>query len=128
MDQTQRTYLITFGCVLGFLVTYFITDLNPVLLPWYYPLEHAWHWVVRPQTLAMDFYGRLLWSVVGTVPAGAVAVAVSRRWKPADANPTARALAIWTLALFLFVVALLMYQLLPRHPFPAALPPGYRPR
>jgi hypothetical protein len=84
--------------------------------------------VVRPITLAMDWYGRVFLSLGASAVAGAVSYAVAARWKPADPAPAARAMAAWAFMIFAFATALFLYQILPRHPFPAALPPGYVPR
>jgi hypothetical protein len=125
MDRARRVYLASFGAILGYLLVYFLTGLEPVTLPWYYPLEHRWQWVLHPLTLGMDWYGRTLFAALGATASGLLAGAIGRRWTPSNPTAVLRALAAWTLSLFLFATALFLYQLVPRHPFPAPLPPGY---
>ncbi len=125
VDRAHRVYLATFGAILGYLLGYFLAGLEPVTLPWYYPREHRWEWVVHPLTLGMDWYGRTLYAALGAIAFGLLAAVVSRRWTPSNPAGVLRTLAAWTASLFLFATALFLYQLIPRHPFPAPLPPGY---
>lgn len=53
--------------VFGFASLYFLSELFPVPLFWYFPLENRWEWAVTPGPgLKMGWYGKVLFCLVGS--------------------------------------------------------------
>lgn len=128
MSRAHATYLTVYGAALGFVAGFFLPAVLPIPVPWYYPLAHRWELTLRPNGLAMDWYGRDLFALaVGTL-GGLALYGFSRLLRPKDPTRLFHALAAWTVSLFIFAAALYVYQLAPRHAYPAPFPAGYVPR
>ena len=109
----------------GFAGTFFLLQLVRFPLFWYHPLERAFVLESRPHTLAMDFYGRTLWSALvggalyplGLFAGARVRLDRERAW-------------LWVgygLGLTVLAVCLIGYQIWPRPPNPLPIPDWYRP-
>ena len=71
---SSTTSLGPLGGGAGFLLAYLASSALRSPVAWYFPLEHRWTFEVRPMAgLGMDFYGRLLLSLL----CGAVAYALA---------------------------------------------------
>lgn len=47
--------------ILGFEAAYLLSELVPVPVWWYFPLEHRWEWLSSPGSgLGMGWYGKVL--------------------------------------------------------------------
>jgi hypothetical protein len=94
---------------------------------WYLPLAHGWQLTIRPETLGIDFFGRLLYAIVGSVAGAAIAWPIARRLR--SLSPGVLVLwTAWLAAAVLLAMSLFTYQLVRRHPHPLPLPAWYEPR
>jgi hypothetical protein len=106
---------------LGFLSPSFVSV--PVL--WYLPLLRRWELVLRPDGLAMDWYGRLL--LGGLLGAATLLLgSLARRRAPSDSS--LRLWMGWAAIATLLALSLQVYQLVSRQPRPEPLPAWYQPR
>lgn len=96
-------------------------------LPWYYPLERRWAWELRPDGLAMEFYGRTFLALVLSAPAGLIAYAIGRRVGRLPPR-AADLLTAWVVTLTLLAMLFYAWELYSRRPVPEPLPPWYVPR
>ena len=127
MSRAHRLYLATAAAGIAFMAAYMWPALAPVRVYWYYPLERRWELVERPDGLAIDWYGRVLVSLVAGLVFFAVTYLVARRLRP----PPRRALelfAAWLVTAALLAMLLYAYQLAVRSPLPEPLPDWYQPR
>ena len=109
---------------MAFAVAFTLPMHVPVSLLWYHPLEGAWRFEVTPTTMAMGWYGRLLWGVV----AAGIGEALGR-FVPARLALTRAAKAWWalaTLGVVLAAMTILVASMVGRTPVPLA-PPGASP-
>ena len=127
MSRAHRLYLATSAAGIAFIAAYIWPALAPVRVYWYYPLERRWDFVERPDGLAIDWYGRLLVSLIAGLVFFAVTDLVARRLRP----PPRRALelfAAWLVTAALLAMLLYAYQLSVRNPVPEPLPDWYQAR
>lgn len=115
------------GCAMltAFGAAFLVMGLVPMRLFWYHPLEHRWLLEMRPQGLAMDFYGRTLYASMAAVVAALVARALATR----VAQPSRDRLWLWLSYGLVFVflaMALMGYQLWPRPALPLPIPAWYQ--
>jgi hypothetical protein len=114
---------LAFPC--SYLAAYFLSTAIPTRLLWYYPLRHQFLWQVRPDGLAMDFYGRVLLSFFG----GAVGFWIVHRLQshfPSIARPeVVQGFLISLVSLLFFTGGLYVFLLLHRVPIAVPLPPDY---
>ncbi len=121
-SPSRQAVAVTLGA-LGFLATDFFVTTVRVPLFWYLPLERQFAFGVLGTGAAMDFYGRLLWSVIGGLAVGAIGA-----WRlpvldePAVRRWELRAIA-WLGLLLVLTTALHVTQLVGRHPVPLDLLP-----
>ena len=112
----------------GYLAAYFASTVLPVPLVWYFPVERRFSFEAHASGQAMDFYGRLLFSLA----AGALALGLGRvvfRRLPASAQPRwAIRLVVWCGSILAVTGGLYLYLLAGRHAAPWPLPEGYVPR
>jgi hypothetical protein len=123
--QLRRDYLGCCALLLGFAGTFFLLQLIPIPLLWYHPLDRQFVLETRPNGLAMDFYGRTLWSAVvggvcfglGRQLAGRVIFTRERVW-------------LWLaygLGMTALAMCLIGYQIWPRPAHPLTIPAWYVP-
>lgn len=98
----------------GFFAAYFLSSVIPTPLLWYLPLSGRFVFATVVTEVGMDFYGRLLLSLVG----GAAAALLARVWRTAPV----RTLAVWSLSSLALCVALEVIVLSQRNPVPLTLP------
>lgn len=98
----------------GFFAAYFLSSVIPTPLLWYLPLSGRFVVATVVTEVGMDFYGRLLLSVL----VGGVAALLSRAWPTAPV----KTLAAWTLSSLALCVALEVVTLSQRNPVPLTLP------
>ncbi len=118
---TSRSHTALCLAIAAFAVAFTLPTLVPLPLLWYHPLEGAWRFEVTPTTVAMGWYGRLLWGVL----AAGIGLALGR-FVPARLTLTRTAQAWWALATLAVVVAamtILVVTMVGRTPVPLA-PPG----
>ena len=97
---TSRSHTALCLATMAFAVAFALTTLVSVPILWYHPLEGVWRVEAAPTTLAMGWYGRLLWGVV----AAGIGFGLGRLL-PARLAATRRAQAWWALAAMALVVA-----------------------
>jgi hypothetical protein len=90
----------------------------------YLPLARRWIFAPKVTGLAMDWYGRLLFSSV----IASIAYGITARRRRAVDDTSLRLWALWALVATLLTLALQVFQLAPRRGTPEPLPPGYVPR
>ncbi len=111
-------------CV-GFLFMNFLSAAVPMPLLWHLPVQRRFTFEVRPLALGVDFYGRILWSLIaGALAAAAAHLAIRRRWLQPRPD-WLRGAVVWMVVVLLFTSGLYLYILRARQVIPAALPPGY---
>ena len=111
---------LAFG--VGFYAFYFLSSAVPTRLVWYYPLERRFAFELASTGLAMDYYGRLLFSVATGAAAhlaarfalGARLLEVRRAWL--------QRMAVWSFGLLVFTAGLYLYSVGGRETAPEAQP------
>lgn len=96
-------------------------------VPWYYPLEQRWAFEVRPEGLAMDFYGRLLVALVAWAIVVMISLPLAKRAKGISTR-TVGLITAWTLTAVLLVMLHYAWTLYFRRPMPEPLPTWHVPR
>ena len=128
--ETRRKharYLAICAATVAFCLVFVAPAFFPLRVLWYFPLEHRWELAVKPKGLAMDFYGRVLWSVICALPGYALVRWLAGRGQRVSAG----ALTLWTAWMAtaaLLAMSLFTYQLVRRQPKPVDLPAWYEPR
>lgn len=106
-----------------YLATFFASTASPTRLLWYLPLERRFEFGLLPKVgLGMDFYGRLLLSIVVGLLGLLVGAAVERRLSPAQRAKSLPVLLAWMLSLAAFTAGLYAHMLWVREPSPLHLP------
>jgi hypothetical protein len=122
----RATALAIALCTAAFGITYVATGQLELPVHWYDPVKALWSFGGRPSTVAIDFYGRCLWSLaVGGAVFGAT-IAAARRRTPSPA--VLRAGAVIALIAVLGCVGYLAWMLEGRKPVAEPLPEWYVPR
>ncbi len=103
----------------GFFVAYFLSSVIPTPLLWYLPLSGRFVFATLVTEVGMDFYGRLLLSVL----AGGLCAWLARAWPSAPV----RTLAVWSLTSLALCVTLEVVTLSRRNPVPLTLPAAAAP-
>ncbi|MBK7865394.1 MAG: hypothetical protein IPJ65_43715 [Archangiaceae bacterium] len=114
--------------VAGYALAFLVSSVVPTPLVWYFPLERRFSFEVRPSALAMDFYGRVLLSVLSGAVVFALARLALRRTGPEASRQWVRRALAWSAALLVFSAGLYAFVLWHRAVTPAPLPEGYVPR
>ena len=114
-------------CV-GYVFTNFLTQAVPMRLLWYLPLARQFTFERRPLVLGVDFYGRVLTSLIAGGLCALATVLVLRTRRVAPRPAWLRGVSVWLIGLLLFTSGLYVYILRARQPIPATLPAGYVPR
>ncbi len=123
--SAERSYVAICVGSLVYLALYVapLAGLVPEL--WYLPLENRWLLGHKPPVLAMDWFGRTLFAVLGGLIGGGLTAALTRR------TERVRGSAVWATVLALALaggMAAYVSVLYDRVPKPEPLPPGYVPR
>lgn len=124
--KKHALYLGLCVAITVFSLAYIYPAFSSVRVFWYYPLTRHWAFEVKPNGLAMDWYGRTLLSTVAGLISFAAAYFALGRWKPSE-----RALklwAAWAATAVLLAMAVYTFQLVGRHPNPEPLPSWYVPK
>jgi hypothetical protein len=109
----------------AYLACYLLSTALPTPLLWYHPVGGHFTFEVQPAGLAINYYGRLLFSLL----AGGVGYLLGL-WLSSRLAPEARVrwltrVTAWTAALLVFTVGLYLYTLIGRPLTPEPLPAGY---
>jgi hypothetical protein len=124
----KRTYYGCCAMITAFQAAFLVIGLTRVPVPWYHPLEHGWRLEVFPRGLAMNFYGEVLYATIAAAlayPAGWLLGARSRGPLNREQAWLALGYALVGLAL---AMAMIAFQIWPRHGTPLPLPRWYVPR
>jgi hypothetical protein len=80
--QREHTFPIAAAFVCAYSFCYFLAEIVPLPLWWYYPLEHRWELSIGPDPgLPMGWYGRLIFcALAGIFSAGLTTLWL--RWRP----------------------------------------------
>ncbi|MGE3723939.1 MAG: hypothetical protein AB7I41_00195 [Candidatus Sericytochromatia bacterium] len=80
----EKSYLLLVLGVLAFSGSYFLSEIFPFPLWWYYPLDQHWEFgIVTSQGLRMGWYGKLLLSVIFSLGVSFFA-SLGLRFMPSD--------------------------------------------
>lgn len=80
----EKTYLLLVLSVLAFTGSYFLSEIFPFPLWWYYPLDQHWEFgVVTSKGLRMGWYGKVFLSLLCTAGV-ALLSGLGLRWLPSD--------------------------------------------
>ena len=120
----SATLFVALGvAAIAFAVAFVYPGLGSEPVAWYYPVEHAWAFEVRPSGVAIDLYGRLAQALVAWAVGFALALVIARRW-PALGARAIGLVAAWLLTVIVFVMLFYAWTLHYRVPTPAPLPPA----
>ena len=126
MERKHAVYLGLCAAVIGFALAFAFPAFSPTRVLWYYPLKHEWHFELKSNDLAMDWYGRvLLAAIVGAISFGA-GYFFFRRQKASER--TLSLFAAWSATALIISMSLFTYQLVIRHPRAEPLPSWYAPK
>jgi hypothetical protein len=114
------------AAVVGFDLGFVFPAWSPTRVLWYFPLERRWAFVVRPDGLAMDFYGRTLLALLVAAACFALALTLARVRPPS--RPSLQRWTSWAAIALALTLALQAFQLANRQPVPEPLPAWYVPR
>lgn len=128
MKRNEALYVAMCLGTIAFAIAFVFPQLTEQSVAWYFPLERRWSFEVRPQGLAIDFYGRLAQALVAWSVAVIVTVAIARRITRPLSERMAGLLAAWALTLTLLVILYFAWTLLFRIPTPSPIPDWYRAR
>lgn len=124
----KATYLGCCAMITAFGAMFLVMGLVPMPLFWYHDLERQWLLEVRPQTLAMDFYGRTLYATIAAGLAYGAGAWLGRRGKSDLGREQLWLWLAYGLGAIVLAMCLIGYQLWPRPPQPLPLPAWYVPR
>lgn len=127
MTRQEQLYVAACLGTIAFAVAFVFPHFAAHPIAWYFPLERRWSFEVRPNALAIDFYGRFAQAAVAWAATVVLSLAVTRRIK-AISDRTIGLLCAWALALTLLVMLYYAWTLFWRIPTPEPVPDWYRPR
>lgn len=88
----EQVFSLTVAMVFFYAFSYYLTDVIPTPLLWYFPLEHRWEFALSPsQGLAMGWYGKVLFCL-GLTALGTSLMAFVLKLKRGGIKPGAQAL------------------------------------
>jgi hypothetical protein len=127
--MARADVLYTAMCVatMAFVVAFLLPFFMKQSIAWYYPTDRAWSFEVKPNGLAIDFYGRVLQAVFAAAACVVVTVLVAKRG-PQLTDQLRRLLLAWTITTVLFGISYFAWTLAHREPAPVPLPTWYEPR
>ena len=113
------------AAVIAFDIAFVWPSITPTRVLWYEPLMRRWELSVRPEILAMDWYGKTGLALV----VGALVLAGTFWLAPREPRPRTLSLFIgWACMATGLALGLQVFQLMGRHPVPEPLPAGYEKR
>ncbi|MBT9548522.1 MAG: hypothetical protein IV090_24220 [Candidatus Sericytochromatia bacterium] len=84
----EKTYLLLVLSVLAFTGSYFLSEVFPFPLWWYYPLDQHWEFgIVTSKGLRMGWYGKVLLSAFCSL-AVALLGGLGLKWMPGEPPET----------------------------------------
>jgi hypothetical protein len=113
MSTRHATHLAVCVATIAFAFAHAAPAFIPVPLPWYHPVERIWTIGAHASGIAMDFYGRCLFSGVVSSLAAALMYVFARCLPRRD--PGSRIVALftfWAIALPALVLALYAWRFL----------------
>lgn len=127
MPLAQARFVGMAASAIAFAAAFTWPAFQPVRVLWYYPLERRWGFQIRPDALAIDWYGRSLAAGLAAIAAYFIARAIASRLKPLGERGRALWTA-WMVTVVLLSMALYTHQLATRRPTPSPLPSWYVPK
>jgi hypothetical protein len=129
MDERRKhaRFVALAAGAIAFCLAFVAPSFHPLRVLWYLPLERRWAFVVTPDGLGLDWFGRVLAASLAGGVAYLLTWLIARRLKAISPG----ALVLWTAWLAtaaLLSMSLFGYQLVRRHPRPLPLPAWYEPR
>lgn len=113
MSTRYAAHLTVCVATIAFAFAHAAPAFIPVPLPWYHPVERIWTIGVHTSGIAMDFYGRCLFSGVVSSLAAALMYVFARCLPRRE--PSSRIVAlftVWAIALPVLVLASYAWRLL----------------
>jgi hypothetical protein len=124
LQSKQALYVGCCASIVAFALVFALPAVVQMRVPWYYPVEHRWALEVKATGLAMDWFGRCLYSAASAALAfGAGYLSVVRRKAPMVSG--LGTWAGWAAAALALTMTLYVFQLVPRRSVAAPLPPDY---
>ena len=127
MRKQDALFVAMCAGAIAFAFAFIAPMLASAPVPWYYPLEHRWAFEVRPEGLALDFYGRVLVACVAWAIVVLIALPLAKRAKGISTRIVGLVTA-WTLTAVLLVMLHYAWTLHFRRPMPEPVPTWYVPR
>ncbi len=112
MSSKYATHLAVCVATIAFALAYTVPAFIPVPQLWYHPVERVWTFGVHANGIAMDFYGRCLFSAVVSPLAAALMYVFARCL--AGREPSSRIVALftfWAIGLPVLVIAFCIWRL-----------------
>ncbi len=127
MDRKPTLYVGLCAAIMGASLGFMFPAISPLRVFWYYPLLHRWVFELRPTGLAMDWYGRSLFTFYAGAVAFAVTYLVARPFKAISQRALLLCTA-WAVTATLLAMGVYTFQLIVREPTPEPLPSWYVPK
>jgi hypothetical protein len=125
MDSSESRVRAVCAAIVAFDLAFISPSFVSVRVLWYLPLLRRWEVTVRPDGVAMDWYGRLL---LASLMGGTTLLLGWRARRRAPSDSALRLWMGWATIATLLALALQVYQLVSRRPHPEPLPAWYQPR
>ena len=113
-STTQQRALTWLGFAVAYLATFFLSSALATPLVWFHPAESRFSIGARPPGIVIDFFGRVLLSLLGGGVGAGVLALCARRLGDERGARWVRVLGIWTVALLAFTAGLYVYGLVGR--------------
>jgi hypothetical protein len=126
-EHSSNVPVIVDAAAIVFCWSFAFFFLHPVPTLWYYPLEHRWAFEIKPDGLAMAWYGRTIASITLSLVGSGIAWVMLRRRPPLAPRIQDGWLAAMIVSI-VFVVLVIVVTNVGDHPAPEPLPPWYIPR
>lgn len=127
MRRQDAVFVALCVSTIVFAIAFVYPGFTPESVGWYYPLEHRWALEVKPNGLALDFYGRTLQAAIAWSLGFIVTLAIAKRLRAIGARMLAL-FAGWAVTAIVFVMCFYGWTLYHRVPVPAPTPSWYQPR
>ncbi|MBA3464104.1 MAG: hypothetical protein H0T46_29385 [Deltaproteobacteria bacterium] len=127
MRKQDALFVAMCAGAIAFAVAFIAPPLASAPVLWYFPLEGRWSFEVRPEGLAMDFYGRMLFALAAWAVVVLITLPLAKRVKGISTRAIGLITA-WTLTTVLLVMLQYAWTLYFRRPMPEPIPTWYVPR